>query len=380
MVPPNPNPDLQPTLVELLLPHLGSMRNFANLLYFDALVAARDGDHDRVYENLSAMLAMSRQQSFDGTIIADLVNIAIAHLTNGAMEQVLNEYPETLSREHLVALSHELTLVRPSLYMSFEGERMMFDDVLQRTYTDDGNGNGRLTLNGAQILTGLNGDFIDSDLIQANPLQILTGPVALTVAPDRRTQHTMFHSTMDLIERVQSDGPRLIALLQYHEDTLEANSGKIAGLLYTPVDLLLPALSRAVDRVFQAQLNHQASITMLALEIYRIDTGTYPNSLSELTPNYLPDLPADSFNPGHPLRYLPTDSGYKLYSVSSDADDDLGVPPEDSPRFPNFHDRFRGKYDAQRNLLLTDSGYPVLSDPTGPDGDWILIEIDRQQQ
>lgn len=381
MAPPDPNPDLQPTLVELLLPHLGNMRMFANLMYFDALVAARDGDHDRVYENLSAMLAMARQQSFDGTIIADLVNIAIANLTENAMQQILNEYPDTLSRSQLVALSHDLTLVRPALHMSFEGERMMFDDVLQRTYTDDGNGNGRLTKHGSLILSELSGFHWDANRTNLNPVQVLTGPIALSIAPDRKTQYETYHTMMDLVDDVQEQGPQYLPKLKAHERQVERvfhkGSEVLDNLIMGPAELLMPALSRAVDRVFWSHMTHDATKTMLAIEIYARDNSAYPEYLSSLTPKYLPELPEDPFNPGHTLNYHTTESGYMLYSVGSDGDDDAGISSDEKQRFPNFDDRFPGKFDGQQNLILDDAGHPVHSKPVGPDGDCILIEIDR---
>ncbi len=381
MAAPQSDIDRQPTLVEVLLPHLGTLRKFSNLLYFDTLVAARDGDYQLVYENLSAMLSMSRQKSFDGTIIADLVNIAIAENTNDAIEQIINEYPESLSREHLVALTHELSRVRPALEMSFEGERMMFDDVLQRTYTDDGNGNGRLTKHGSQILIDLNSDHILHDEFSIKPAQLITGPIALSLAPDRKSQYDTYHTMMDLVDEIQERGPEYLPKLEAHERQVERafNQGPevLDNLIMGPAELLMPALSKAVDRVFWSHMTHDAKKTMLALEIYARDHGEYPETLSSLTPNYLPELPADSFDPGNTLMYLATESGYILYSVGSDGDDDSGKTHDDRRRFPDFEDRFPGKIDAQQNLILDDAGRPVHTEPVGPDGDWILIEIDR---
>lgn len=381
MAAPQSDADRQPSLVEVLLPHLGILRKFSNLLYFDTLVAARDRDRQRVYENLSAMLAMARQKSFDGTIIADLVNIAIAENTNDAIEQIINEYPESLSREHLVALTHELSRVRPALEMSFEGERMMFDDVLQRTYTDDGNGNGRLTKHGSQVLSELSGYHWDANRSNLKPVQVLTGPIALSLAPDRKSQYDTYHTMMNLVDAVQEQGPKYLPKLKAHERHIDRafNQGPevLENLIMGPAELLMPAISKAVDRVFWSHMTHDATKTMLAIEIYARDHGVYPETLSSLTPNYLPELPADSFNPGHTLKYRTTESGYIVYSVGSDGDDDSGKTSDDRRRFPEFDDRFPGKFDAQHNLILDDAGRPVHAEPVGPDGDWILIEIDR---
>ncbi len=74
------NPEENPSLINLLLPHLGETRKFANMLAFDAIIAARESDPQRVYDNLSSILAMSRHESFDQTLISDLVNTAVAQL------------------------------------------------------------------------------------------------------------------------------------------------------------------------------------------------------------------------------------------------------------------------------------------------------------
>jgi hypothetical protein len=50
------------------------------------------------------------------------------------------------------------------------------------------------------------------------------------------------------------------------------------------------------------------------LERYRGAKGAYPDSLTALTPDYLPQVPQDPFD-GQPLRYHPTKTGYRLYSV-----------------------------------------------------------------
>ena len=376
-LPPEANPSLNPTLIELILPHLGQLRQFAKLLYFDAIVAARDGDSERVFENLSAMLAITRQKSFDGTLISDLVNMAIANTTYKAVEHILNDHPEALSREHMIALSHELSLIEPALQMSLDGERMMFDDVLQRTYTDDGNGNGRLTKHGAQILTGLGGEFFSADEYEPNPIQILSGPVALTIAQDRKSQYDTYHSMMDLVEDVQRKGPQYIALLYDQEKQVVDNPKAISGLMYAPVDILLPALSNAVDNALRSHVRFDGAAVMFALEIYRIDYGNYPDTLDPLYPNYIPRLPEDEFNPGQTFGYIPTDSGYALYSVGSDGDDDDGTPPGYSRYKPTFAHRFPAQYNSEGQLVVDEVGKPIPGTPTGMDGDWILFSIDH---
>ena len=67
-------------------------------------------------------------------------------------------------------------------------------------------------------------------------------------------------------------------------------------------------------------------ITHLALRCYELDHGHFPKGLGELVPDYLADIPSDSFS-GDALRYRREEDGYLLYSVGLDGVDDGGVEP-----------------------------------------------------
>ena len=61
--------------------------------------------------------------------------------------------------------------------------------------------------------------------------------------------------------------------------------------------------------------------TVVALEIYQREHGHYPDSLSQLVPEYLPELPKDAVSPNlwahkPALHYLRTQKGYRLSSQS----------------------------------------------------------------
>ena len=378
---PSQNPEENPSLIELLLPQLGKIRGYSNMLYFDALIAARDGDGELAYQNFSAMLAMSRHPNHSGTLITDLVNIAMIANTTKAIQQIIREYPNTLTRVHLVALAHELALCRPALDYSFQGEIMMFDDLLQRAYTDDGQGNGRITMTGMDMLADFAGDHDDYFEIAQSPVRYATGPLSLAVTPDRKTEYTRYHSMMDTIQRVAKLGPQYMPFIEQQEDLLAEQIRIIPGVQYSLVDIMMPAVGSAVNRSFQAHMNLDAALTMLAIEIYAVDHNQLPESLADLTPTYLPSIPKDLHNPGHPLIYKPINTpdstGYIVYSVGADADDDGGTANPDERPHTSFRLRFHPSYDKDKNLRIDQAGVPIPKEPRGPEGDWILIDITR---
>ena len=69
----------------------------------------------------------------------------------------------------------------------------------------------------------------------------------------------------------------------------------------------------------------------LAVERYRLARGTLPETLRDLVPTYLPEVPLDPFD-GQPLRYKHLERGYTVYSVGPDGTDDGGKEPPPAAR------------------------------------------------
>ena len=66
--------------------------------------------------------------------------------------------------------------------------------------------------------------------------------------------------------------------------------------------------------------------------------GQYPESLAELVPQFIEQLPADSIN-GGPMKYRRTNDGkFLLYSVGWNESDDGGIPAmtRDAPARADF--------------------------------------------
>jgi hypothetical protein len=82
----------------------------------------------------------------------------------------------------------------------------------------------------------------------------------------------------------------------------------------------------------EASLRCRVSLleTALALRAYKLEQGTYPNSLDALVPGYLPAVPQDPLNVNKPLRYKRDGAKYKLWSIGPDRKDDGGLPTVDT--------------------------------------------------
>ncbi len=67
----------------------------------------------------------------------------------------------------------------------------------------------------------------------------------------------------------------------------------------------------------------RTAIAALAAERYRIDQGRWPESLEELVPTYISEVPHDPFVRS-PLKLLKLPDGLFIYSVGYDCKDDGG--------------------------------------------------------
>src|SRR5262249_16200321 len=65
----------------------------------------------------------------------------------------------------------------------------------------------------------------------------------------------------------------------------------------------------------------------VAATTYKAKHGKYPGTLSELVPEFVPEVPADPFD-GRPMRLRREGDGVVLYSIGRDRKDDGGRPYE----------------------------------------------------
>jgi len=146
----------------------------------------------------------------------------------------------------------------------------------------------------------------------------------------------------------QSAGPRMLPgmtrtgiadTLDYMGDCIEASklppAERLAGFreaakkmddlsfLHVMIKMLAPSTGRVAELSLRAQAHVDMARTALAIERYRLATGKVPESLGELVPQYVKEVPIDPFD-GQPIRYKRTDPGYRLYSILEDGQDNGG--------------------------------------------------------
>jgi len=149
-------------------------------------------------------------------------------------------------------------------------------------------------------------------------------------------------------ETVREDYLALVdyfALPYYEAQTVEPHS----LLSDNPLSQsFLPATEAILAQEAATHTEVRGIMLSAAVELYRSENDTYPESLADLVPDYVPELPEDPFS-GQPFEYAQTPSSYLLYSVGPDMLDDGGSPLDGSGSFP----------ERQGDILLHGEDSPV---------------------
>ena len=92
-----------------------------------------------------------------------------------------------------------------------------------------------------------------------------------------------------------------------------------------------PAANTTANAIARQKVEQNLLITSIALELHKRENETYPNSLRELVPKYLDEVPKDTYTSDIPVKMLPLkyrlekSGDYILYSVGMNGTDENGV-------------------------------------------------------
>lgn len=365
---------LDESIVSILLRNLNPMRQMANLLSADLRVAREKADAPRVFADLDAMLGMASQLR-DGQpfVVTQLVANGIDRMMLRDLDATLAQKPELLSDADLAHLAHRVSATvcgdTAAAFISLEGERMSAKDIIQRVFTDDGHGDGRLSASAVRlisILSTMGSDTNGRQFVPANTGDLVGMAVVGSVAASFNARRETADEFDRLYALADSDLARPMyaidpassgeQLIQRRIDEINHSSAARSRLILVP--LLMPSLAHAQRTTEQLIGERDGALVAIAIELHRRrHNGTYPTSLDELVPGMLPKIPRDRIT-GDAIRYRLVDGKPVVYSVGVDRDDDGGRAPATTP-----------EQAAAWPYPTTTGGKPHEID-----GDWILYD------
>lgn len=323
------------------LRHVEVCRAVHLVLTSHARWAAASGDVDAATKDLIAILNMGNQLNEQPFLVSGLIVLAINSSAYSEIERLVRRRGSDLSDAQLQRLAHAVAGVRLDYRWWLEGERLAFRDLVQRIYSDDGAGDGHITVEGLQCLKNLLAPLraevgVDVDLSELpmshsnhwwNSLATSLDAPTLTAPALMASRSEVTALYERIVDEAVADHERpLWERANLSEGDPDEQWTSAQRLRFYPITLMLPAFGVERRMVEAHEGVREGVMVGLALELYVRENGELPAQLDELAPRYLPQLPIDRIN-GKPLQMRLIDGAPVVYSVGADRDDDGGRAP-----------------------------------------------------
>ena len=300
--------------LDMLLPEVQHLRQAARLLTLAARRAAADGDGEQALADVVRIHRLGMHAAGEPILVSGLVGQAIDALALGALADVLPRL-EKSDLPLLEKYSLRDFVATPITYQrAFLGEEA-FGLAMLGDLADGSKGMTTIAL--ATAAGEPTGFFFDSPFSLLYRCFMLPADIA---------------SYRDIMRRYQDIAGKMLlpksqpypVVVKETAEIEETLKSRRAGVF---ASLLAPALSGVLKSQARAAAMHDVAGLLVAATRARL-AGT---SLAEsLVPEAVPTLPGDPFTADKPLVAKRTDSGWVVYSVGPDGEDDGGPLPVDA--------------------------------------------------
>ena len=354
--------------------HKNSLEDIFTLLKMDMHLAGEEKDAGRVLANFRALVGLVRHiHSYPGKHGYYSASRLKGRIALG-FSKVMSRDGDLFTAAEMRDVAHLLAGMREIKNYDNRCERARVMDMIQRSFTDDGDGDGVLTMAGAEIMieymhkfqTVKTDSFARSFGVRGSMSRICL-PLVAQFSAGRREMVAKYESLIHEEEREMG-----IPLYQVSQgDRVKgdfykaASESKLEELKYWALTYITMDYSGFRSSIERDEAYCDGLMVGLCLEIYKKRFGKYPATLAEISPRYLPSLPVDRMT-GKGLMYKVVEGKAVVYGVGSDGDDDGGVVPYRKNRKGRFVPSIWG-------VSLHSSGVGDFGKKEEiADGDWVI--------
>lgn len=268
-------------------------RTMARLLTLSAHVHTHDGADRQAFEDVANVFAVSESMHGSPIVISNLVRIAIHAIGCQLALQMLPQASWSDSELKQLQTAISGGQFRQELLTAFHGERAICLETISTTR-----------------------DVLFRD---ANQMKIME----------------LFDT---LTDGLKVSWPEAIKSRQEMEVEVQKISagGIITRAKFMTLPLLVPALGQGLTASMRAEARQNCAIAAIAAQLYRLQHGTLPLSLADLTEflpgdeSQKPSWLADPFD-GQPLRFKSEETRLLIYSIGQNLVDDGGQIESEKP-------------------------------------------------
>ena len=278
----------------MLLPHLAKMRSLARLSAARTYVLTGEKQYQEALHSAEAELQLGNFLADEPILISQLVRIAINSIAVESLNLFINSHEVALSDRDYHKLISILEEKNRNVIKSFEGELVLLGGYAFR--------------HPFSLLS----EYIPREFGKIYG-SYLSRPVL-------KSDYAFYIRALS-DTTVYSQKPYFAIRDRANKWDKKIAHGRFKYIISAR---LLPALSR----ILQQQANNNANLDScklaLALKIYREKHGNYPDSLTSLAPEIIPEIPVDPFT-GKDYIYRREDKGFMVYSFGPDEKDNKGI-------------------------------------------------------
>ncbi|MFM7260218.1 MAG: hypothetical protein ACKO3W_06400, partial [bacterium] len=318
------------TLLSALLPQCSMLRSTAKLMCADAALAIHDGRTNDFMDDIEAASMMAAHSGEVGFLINVLVEGGIRQLVLGTIVSAIENHAESFSDAQLARLEQLARVGDLDLTRGFEAERTGVIDLIQRCYSDNGDGDGVLLAHSfadfmrevAPMTLSARDENLEQAAMQTSAF--LSGPIAATALPSRREVLAHLNAFIDAhMEAAKSPSRKeSIALAAAVDRDFDIRRDATGPML----SLMMPAIGRTVSVMWALRATQDTTAAAIGIERFRRANGRFPADRAELEKFVGWRLDAN----GHeqlPWNYALVDGRPMIYDAGVDGFDDRARTP-----------------------------------------------------
>ena len=290
-------------MMNLLLPHLSSMRSLGRLLAIQGKYLESQGQYRKALDNYLVVAKMGYQVSKGPLLISGLVGVALDAISAKAIEEcVLRHELDTRTLRWLLERVEDSPGAADNYITAISGEKVFGMSVVDDLFEN------RVSL---------------GDLVGGRPSLRVALPIGgmrlLGLKAIMKSDFRKYWTWMDKWNAL----PDHVAL---RPENMQADEIVEEFPAWSLARMLVPALSRARISFVRGKAVQSLLRAEIALQIYHNQNGEYPESIAALK-GIVDQIPIDPFT-NEPLKYKRTEDGFLVYSVNDNLVDDGGEAGE----------------------------------------------------
>lgn len=333
---PRPSAD---DLMSVLLPDVQTFREAARALICRAHLRLAEGEYEKGLADILAIEKMARKLDDGSFLVERLVGYALRGIHVKGVKTYLETSP-AMAIDHTTLLQALKEQPKVELLtQSLEDERFMLLDVVQYlaihnempNAMDQGNPGGI-----DKFLTAVfSRNIVDWDLAMEEGNKEYDELIEIVKKPTYAERKAAAEQFNEKIKSYSQETKRMaenpLVLAQLFLGGKSAKTKVTKTFIHVLAALLVPATERCMEAHLRTQTQQDCLKIAVAVHAFQAKNDRYPESLDELVPTFLADLPKDAIT-NQAYLFDKDEAGFAVYTLGPNGKKDLGPAGEITPQ------------------------------------------------